>query len=64
MGKYAKGIAAVLTAGLIAVQNAFPLTTQQHAWVTIILALLGSVAVYQVPNAPADPTTARHQIDG
>lgn len=58
MGKYAKGIAAVLTAGLIAAQNAFPLSVQQHAWVTIILALLGSVAVYQVPNAPADSSAS------
>jgi hypothetical protein len=62
MGKYAKGIAAVLTAGLIAAQNAFPLTAQHHAWITVALALLGSVAVYQVPNASSETTTARHQV--
>lgn len=55
MGKYAKSIVAVVTAGLMALQQALPLTDEQRGWVSIALAVLGAVAVYAVPNAPATP---------
>lgn len=56
MGKYSKAIMAALTAGLMAVQQALPLSDEQRGWVTIALAVLGALAVYAVPNTPAEPT--------
>ncbi|GAA2360758.1 hypothetical protein Cme02nite_38050 [Catellatospora methionotrophica] len=56
MGKYSKAIVAALTAGLLAVQQALPLTDEQRGWVTIVLAVLGAVGVYAVENKPAEPT--------
>lgn len=53
MGKYAKFIAALITAGLLAAQQALPLTEVQRGWTTVILAVLGAVAVYAVENKPA-----------
>jgi hypothetical protein len=53
MGRYSKAIVAVLTAGLIAAQQALTLTEQQRGWVTIGLALLGALGVYAVENKPA-----------
>lgn len=56
MGRYSKAIVAALTAGLMAVQQALPLNDEQRGWVTIALAVLGALAVYAVPNTPAEPT--------
>lgn len=56
MGKYAKFIAALVTAGLMAAQQALSLTEAQRGWVTIGLALMGALAVYTVENKPAEPT--------
>lgn len=50
--KYAKAVVAIVTAALLAVKEALPLTDAQNSWVTIVLALLGAVAVYAVPNQP------------
>lgn len=51
MSRYAKAVAAVLTAVLLALKEALPLSDQQNTWVTVALAVLGAVAVYAVPNA-------------
>lgn len=53
--KYAKALVAAGTAGLLAAQTAIPMSTTDHGWVTVILAALGALAVYQVPNAPQPP---------
>lgn len=62
MGKYSKAIVAALTAGLMAVQQALPLTDEQRGWVTIALAVLGAVGVYAVRNT-TDESAAGHRID-
>lgn len=54
MGNYSKFIAALVTAALMAAQQALPLTETQRGWVTIGLALMGALAVYQVENKPAE----------
>jgi hypothetical protein len=53
--QYAKAIAAVVTAALVAAQTAIPMSSAAHGWVTVVLAALGAAVVYQVPNAPASP---------
>jgi hypothetical protein len=50
MPRYAKAIAAIVTAALVAAQNALPLTATQSAWVSVALATLGAIAVYAIPN--------------
>lgn len=53
MGKYAKTIVAVITAALVALSNALPMGGSATHWVNLALAVVGAVAVYLVPNAPA-----------
>lgn len=50
MSAYAKAVAAVVTAGLVAAQTAIPMSPAAHGWVTVGLAVAGAYAVYQVPN--------------
>lgn len=50
MPRYAKALVAVLTAALIALQEALPLTGTASTVVTVALATLGAIAVYVVPN--------------
>jgi hypothetical protein len=57
--KYAKALVAVAIAALTAAQTALPLNDQQHTWVTVVLAVLGAVAVYAVPNKQPDPSAVR-----
>lgn len=52
MDKYRKAIMAAIVAGLIAMQSLLPLTTTEHSWISIVLAVLGALGVYQVPNEP------------
>jgi hypothetical protein len=54
MAKIAKAIVAVITAGLIALAAALTEGVSSSEWITIILALLGALTVYLVPNAQAD----------
>lgn len=49
---YAKFVAAIATAGLIAAQQALPMPAAAHGWVSVALAVLGAIAVYQIPNTP------------
>ncbi len=52
-GKFA---AAALTCGLIAVQQAVPMSRAARAALTVALAALGAAAVYQIRNtAPGSP---------
>ncbi len=53
---YAKALIAASTAALLAAQPAIPMSTGAHGWVTVVLAGLGALAVYQIPNAPMPPT--------
>lgn len=54
--RYAKFIAALLTAALAAVtEYALPVPEQAEGWVQLVIALLGVVAVWGIPNATADP---------
>jgi hypothetical protein len=50
MSKYAKAVVAIVTAALLAAKEALPLSNGQNSWVTVILAVLGAIAVYAVPN--------------
>ncbi len=62
---YAKFAAALVTAGLIAAQQALPMSSPAHAWVTVALAVLGALAVREVPNAPLPPRETpppRHEL--
>lgn len=52
---YAKGIAAAVSAGLIAAQTAIPMSAAAHGWVSTGIALAGFVAVYGLRNAPLPP---------
>lgn len=54
MERYAKAIAAILSAALVAAQTAIPMSPAAHGWVAVALATLGAVIVYIVPNAPAE----------
>ncbi len=49
---YAKFVAALATAGLIAAQQALPMDATAHGWVSILLAVFGAAAVYKIENAP------------
>lgn len=50
---YLKAVAAVLTAGLIAVQTALSHGTLTGSdWITVALAVLGAIGVYAIPNRP------------
>lgn len=60
--EYAKAIAAVATAALTAAQTAIPMSAAAHGWVVVILALLGALAVYQVPNAKPAPTPPDYYV--
>lgn len=57
--RYAKFLAAILTAALVAAQNAVPMSDAAHGWVTVALSALGAIAVFAVPNVtppvPAPP---------
>ena len=53
--RYAKAIVAALSAGLLALQTALPLSDQAHGWVTVSIAVLAAITVYTVPNAPVRP---------
>jgi hypothetical protein len=58
--RYAKFVTAVITAALVAAQNAVPMSDTAHGWVTVALAALGAVAVYAVPNvAPPVPAPTK-----
>lgn len=58
--QYAKFWVALAAAVLTAAQTALPLTTTEHSWVAVVLAVLGAAGVVRVPNAPApDPNTPR-----
>lgn len=50
MGRYAKALVAIATAGLIALDQGLDDGLTGHDWVTIGLAVLGALAVYLVPN--------------
>ena len=52
MDKYLKALVAAGTAALLAAQTAIPMSPNQHGWVTVGLALLGTYGVYRVKNAP------------
>jgi hypothetical protein len=65
MNQYAKTIAAVLTAALIAAQTAIAdghITSSD--WITIALAGLGAIAVFVTPNAipPQEPVPGKHEL--
>ena len=55
LNAYAKGIAAAVSAGLIAAQTAIPMSTTAHGWVSVAIAGVGAFLVYRVPNAPQEP---------
>ena len=57
--KYAKTIIAVITAALVALANALPIGSSATQWVNFALAVVGAIAVYLVPNAPAAKSSAR-----
>lgn len=48
--EYAKFIAALGGAGLIAAQQALPLSPVEHGWVSVALAVVTAALVYRVPN--------------
>lgn len=48
--RYAKFVAAVITAALVVAQTAVPMSATAHGWVTVALSALGAIAVYAVPN--------------
>jgi len=50
--KYLKAIVAAGTAALLAVQTAIPMSPAVRGWVTVGIATLGALGVYQVRNAP------------
>ena len=52
LARYRKTLMAAITAGLISAQALLPLTPLEHSWISIALAVLGALGVYQVPNAP------------
>jgi hypothetical protein len=53
------GLVVGSTAALVVAQTAIPMSTAAHGWVTVGLAFLAAVAtpiaVYRVPNVPAEP---------
>jgi hypothetical protein len=51
--RYAKAIVAAVSAGLLAVQTVITMSNNAHAWVTVTIAVLTTLSVYLVPNAPA-----------
>ena len=56
---YAKAVVAVLTAAALAAQSALTDgTISGQEWVTVLIAALGALAVYAVPNSPA---VGRHE---
>lgn len=58
--RYAKFITSIITAALVAAQNAVPMSEAAHGWVTVALAALGAIAVFAVPNvAPTVPAPTR-----
>lgn len=60
--KYAKFVVAALAAGLVALQTAITddkVTTSE--WVTIVLAGLGAVGVWLVPNKPDTGQDSRYR---
>lgn len=60
--RYAKFAAAIITAALVAAQNAVPMSDTAHGWVTVALAALGAVAVFAVPNVtPVIPAPTKEQ---
>lgn len=65
MNQYAKFAVAILTAAAIAAQTAMSdgVVTPPE-WVTIVIAALGAIVVYAVPNAepPRPPMPGRHEL--
>lgn len=51
----AKFFAAVLGAGLIAAQQALPMSPEAHGWTAVGLAMATAVTVYWVPNKNPAP---------
>lgn len=60
--RYAKFITAIITATLVAAQNAVPMSDAAHGWVTVALSALGAIAVYAVPNT-TPPVPAPYERD-
>lgn len=58
MGQYRKLIVAALTAALTTAAQVVPMTDTWRGWVTVMLAVLGAVTVWAVPN---DITDAQYQ---
>jgi len=58
MSAYYKGLIAAVVAVLIAGVTAWQATSSDgmtgQDWATVVLAVLGAVAVYAVPNTPAE----------
>lgn len=58
--RYAKFVAAIITAALVAAQTAVPMPEAAHGWVTVALSALGAIAVYVTPNiAPPVPAPVK-----
>lgn len=59
LGVYAKGVAAIATAGLMAAQAAL-VDGWQHPGddITVGLAVLGAIAIWRIPNKPAPADSA------
>ncbi len=58
VAEYAKFVVAVIGAGLTAALQFAAPTTVEFKWITIALAVVTAIAVYFVPNAPAE---GRHE---
>jgi hypothetical protein len=58
VAEYAKFIVAVIGAGLTAALQFAAPDTSEFKWLTIALAVVTAIAVYVVPNAPAE---GRHE---
>ena len=52
LNRYLKAFVAGGTAALLAAQTAIPMSPTVRGWVTVGIATLGALGVYQVPNAP------------
>jgi hypothetical protein len=59
------GLALLVVVVVQAVMVELPLTAAQTGWARVALAVLmagGTFGVWRVPNAPAETSTARHQL--
>ncbi len=61
---YTKAVLAALMAALTLAVNLIDGGLSGTEWLQLLIAALGAVGVYAVPNAPAAPTTLHRHLKG